>query len=81
MLCQCQVLEESFRPDTVLVSIMTVNNEIGVKQPIEEIGLYHFNYCRMSIIGKRKEQLFWSTTVEWKLIPFWRFDLVKVKPN
>ena len=33
-----QVLEEAIRPDTVLVSIMTVNNEIGVKQPIREIG-------------------------------------------
>lgn len=31
-------LEEAIRPDTSLVSIMTVNNEIGVKQPIEEIG-------------------------------------------
>ncbi|MGH0179204.1 UNVERIFIED_CONTAM: hypothetical protein FKN15_000998 [Acipenser sinensis] len=31
-------LEESFRPDTSLVSIMTVNNEIGVIQPIKEIG-------------------------------------------
>ncbi|KAL4234037.1 cysteine desulfurase [Mactra antiquata] len=31
-------LEEAMRPDTVLVSVMTVNNEIGVKQPIEEIG-------------------------------------------
>ena len=26
------------RPDTSLVSIMTVNNEIGVLQPVEEIG-------------------------------------------
>uniref|UniRef100_A0A9J7XCT8 cysteine desulfurase n=1 Tax=Cyprinus carpio carpio TaxID=630221 RepID=A0A9J7XCT8_CYPCA len=31
-------LEETIRPDTSLVSIMTVNNEIGVKQPIKEIG-------------------------------------------
>ncbi|XP_043542764.1 cysteine desulfurase, mitochondrial [Chiloscyllium plagiosum] len=31
-------LEEAIRPDTSLVSIMTVNNEIGVKQPIDEIG-------------------------------------------
>jgi len=41
MMVLCQVLEQSFRPDTVLVSIMTVNNEIGVKQPIAEIGLYY----------------------------------------
>uniref|UniRef100_A0AAQ5YGY7 Cysteine desulfurase n=1 Tax=Amphiprion ocellaris TaxID=80972 RepID=A0AAQ5YGY7_AMPOC len=31
-------LEASIRPDTSLVSVMTVNNEIGVKQPIKEIG-------------------------------------------
>lgn len=31
-------LEKAMRPNTVLVSIMTVNNEIGVKQPIKEIG-------------------------------------------
>ena len=31
-------LEKAIRPDTALVSIMAVNNEIGVIQPIEEIG-------------------------------------------
>ncbi|XP_078093005.1 cysteine desulfurase [Mustelus asterias] len=31
-------LEEAIRPDTGLVSIMTVNNEIGVTQPVDEIG-------------------------------------------
>ena len=33
-----QLFEECLRPDTSLVSIMFVNNEIGVRQPIEEIG-------------------------------------------
>ncbi|XP_045459041.1 cysteine desulfurase, mitochondrial [Melitaea cinxia] len=31
-------LEEALTPETSLVSIMTINNEIGVKQPIAEIG-------------------------------------------
>ncbi|MCT8786347.1 IscS subfamily cysteine desulfurase [Glaesserella parasuis] len=30
--------EAAIRPDTILVSVMQVNNEIGVIQPIEEIG-------------------------------------------
>ncbi|KER22936.1 hypothetical protein T265_09067 [Opisthorchis viverrini] len=33
-----QVLEKAIRPDTSLVSVMTVNNEIGVIQPVEAIG-------------------------------------------
>lgn len=32
------VLEAALRPDTILVSILAVNNEIGVIQPISEIG-------------------------------------------
>lgn len=36
-------LEAAIRPETALVSIMTVNNEIGVIQPMEEIG----KLCRM----------------------------------
>jgi cysteine desulfurase len=31
-------LEAAMRPDTVLVSVMAVNNEIGVIQPVGEIG-------------------------------------------
>nr|CAX73067.1 NFS1 nitrogen fixation 1 [Schistosoma japonicum] len=33
-----EVLEKSIRPETTLVSVLAVNNEIGVRQPIEEIG-------------------------------------------
>ena len=32
-------LEEALRPDTILVSIMHVNNEVGAVQPIEEAGM------------------------------------------
>merc|ERR1719447_1567235 len=31
-------LVDAIRPDTSLISVMYVNNEIGVRQPIEEIG-------------------------------------------
>ncbi len=37
-LIKVEDLEAALRPDTALVSIMTVNNEIGVIQPVEEIG-------------------------------------------
>lgn len=37
-LIDLQALEAAIRPDTSLVSIMTVNNETGVIQPIKEIG-------------------------------------------
>lgn len=32
------VLESALRPDTALVSVMAVNNEIGVVQPVADIG-------------------------------------------
>lgn len=37
-LIKIEDLEAAMRPDTAIVSIMTVNNEIGVIQPMEEIG-------------------------------------------
>jgi cysteine desulfurase len=41
-LLDIEVLKKAIRPDTILVSIMHVNNEIGVIQDIEAIG----NICR-----------------------------------
>lgn len=32
------LLKNTITPETSLVSIMAVNNEIGVKQPIQKIG-------------------------------------------
>lgn len=37
-LISMEQLEAAMRPDTALVSIMAVNNEIGVIQPLEQIG-------------------------------------------
>lgn len=51
-------LEAAIRPDTCLVSIMAVNNEIGVIQPLEEIGSLcrskgvHFHTDAAQAVGK-----------------------------
>uniref|UniRef100_A0A8C8DKK5 cysteine desulfurase n=1 Tax=Oryzias sinensis TaxID=183150 RepID=A0A8C8DKK5_9TELE len=37
-LLDLEMLKACIRPDTCLVSMMTINNEIGVKQPIKDIG-------------------------------------------
>ncbi|PCG95788.1 Cysteine desulfurase [Penicillium occitanis (nom. inval.)] len=37
-LIKIEDLKAALRPETAIVSIMTVNNEIGVIQPVEEIG-------------------------------------------
>ncbi len=31
-------IDKAIRPETVIVSVMHVNNELGTVQPIEEIG-------------------------------------------
>lgn len=37
-LVDLEELERAMRPDTLLCSIIHVNNEIGVRQPLKEIG-------------------------------------------
>jgi cysteine desulfurase len=37
-LIDLEKLESAIRPDTIIVSVMAVNNEIGVIQPLKEIG-------------------------------------------
>ncbi|MGK7944735.1 MAG: cysteine desulfurase family protein, partial [Microcystaceae cyanobacterium] len=37
-LIELESLEKAIRPDTILISVMAANNEIGVLQPIAEIG-------------------------------------------
>lgn len=37
-LIDLNVLRKEIRPDTALISVMMVNNEIGVQQPIKQIG-------------------------------------------
>jgi cysteine desulfurase len=50
-----QSLEEALRPDTILVSVMAANNEIGTVQPIAELGAV----CR------RHGALFHTDAVQW----------------
>lgn len=56
-------VESAIRPDTVLISVMAANNEIGTIQPWEEIGelararsiLYHTD--AVQLVGSRRWQL------------------------
>lgn len=51
---QLQQLEEAIRPDTILISVMFANNEIGTMEPIAQIGR----------IARRHEVLFHTDAVQ-----------------
>lgn len=69
-------LESVMREDTLLVSVMAVNNEIGTRQPIEEIGslcrskkilfhtdgeLYITQHCSIKVFEKCNGGRGWMT--------------------
>ena len=54
-------IEKAIRPDTVLISIMSANNEIGSLQPLEEIGL----------LAREQDILFHSDAVQTAALNQW----------
>lgn len=70
-----QALEDAIRPDTILVSVMYVNNEIGSIQPISEIG---------SIIKKKNPDIIFHVDAiqgygKYNIYPRrWNIDLLSV---
>lgn len=66
-----EALSELIRDDTILVSIMAVNNEIGTVQPIEEISVLlqdkptiHFHVDAVQAIGKIPTESFITNRVD-----------------
>ena len=57
-LVDMDLFESSLREDTLLVSIMAVNNEIGTRQPLEDIG----KLCRKKKILFHTDGEFWDCT-------------------
>jgi cysteine desulfurase len=54
-LVKVEEVEKAIKPETVLVSVMYVNNEVGTIEPIEEIGrLIRFINHKSSIINHRQ---------------------------
>ncbi|APG27172.1 hypothetical protein A7E78_04585 [Syntrophotalea acetylenivorans] len=69
-------LEAAIRPDTVLISIMTANNEVGTMEPIEEIGR----------IARARNVLFHSDAVQAIAVRRWdmaemSIDLMSIAPH
>jgi cysteine desulfurase len=67
-------LQQAIRPDTILVSIMAANNEIGTIQPIAEIG----NVCRQRGIVFHTDAVQWLGKLPFKSIYQFNADLVSI---
>jgi len=53
-------LEKKIRPETVLVSVMYVNNEVGTVEPIEEVGQL-IKKINESRIAKKESRIYFHT--------------------
>lgn len=70
----------AIRPDTILVSIMAVNNEIGTIQPIKKIGEIlenypniHFMVDAVQAVGKGIDDLVFSPRVDFAVVSGHKF--------
>lgn len=67
-------LEKAFRPETILVSIMAANNEIGTVQPIAELGAL----CREKAVKFHTDAVQWFGKQPFKSIDQFNADLVSI---
>ncbi|MGA3265798.1 MAG: cysteine desulfurase family protein [Verrucomicrobiota bacterium] len=69
-----EALKQALRPDTVLVSIMAANNEIGTLQPVAELGAL----CREREIVFHTDAVQWFGKERFENIGQFNADLVSV---
>lgn len=75
-----QDVKDALQKDTILVSIMAVNNEVGTVQPIKEIGeilkdypTVHFMVDAVQAIGKGLDELVFSERVDFAVFSGHKF--------
>ncbi len=67
-------LEEAIRPDTILVSVMAANNEIGTVQPVAELGAI----CRQRGVVFHTDAMQWFGKQPFRSIQQFNADLVSI---
>jgi cysteine desulfurase len=73
-LVSVQALEAALRPDTVLVSIMAANNEIGTLQPVAALGAL----CRQRGVAFHTDAVQWFGKEPFQTIHQFNADLVSL---
>lgn len=69
-----EALERALRPDTILVSVMAANNEIGTLQPVAELGAL----CRQRGVLFHTDAVQWLGKEPFKNIEQFNADLVSI---